>query len=276
MSRVTEHLSSLSFATWTLVVLFLWFVFGTVLCANQDFFTAFRGMNSTLTRDWLLDQGQGSTFLKAWFVGLCLIMIVMGVNLVFCSWNRILKIMRHRFSGAKLFMLIVHVIFGLVALGHLGGFMLGYKYDDVGLKKGGIFSFADDLQLKVTDVHFVDDMQVLKKSRRDIMKDEFHHKDNFVEVTLQKTGQVLVQDRIYLLKPIHYKDIQITLKRFLPPDADAASPTNGMPGVMVAIACNPVLKAFLLIYPLMILGIGVHLVMTWQRPEKENSNSKEV
>ena len=268
MSRVTEKLSSLGFATWTLVVLFLWFVFGTILCANQEFFAAFREMNSTLTKDWLLDQGHGSTFLKAWFVGLCLVMIVMGVNLVFCSWNRILKIMRHRFSGAKLFMLIVHVIFGLVALGHLGGFMLGYKYDDVGLKKGRIFAFEDGLELKVTDVHFVDDIQVLNKSRRDIMKDEFHYKKNFVEVALQKADQVLAHGRVYLLEPLQYKDIRITLKRFLPPEADAAS-SNGLPGAMVAIACNPVLKAFLIIYPLMILGIGVHLVMTWQRPEKE-------
>ncbi|SPD75499.1 conserved membrane hypothetical protein [uncultured Desulfobacterium sp.] len=269
MSRVTEQLSSLGFATWTLVTLFLWFVIGTILCANQNFFAAFREMNMTLTRDWLFNQGHGSTFLKAWFIGLCLIMVVMGINLVFCSWNRILKIMRHRFSGAMLFMLVVHIIFGLVALGHLGGFMLGYKYDDVGLKKGETFSFEDDLQLKLLEVHFVDDAQVLNKTRRDIKNGEFHYKENFVEVALQKANQVLTHGRVYLLEPFHHGNLQVTLKRFTPPEADPSS-SSTTPGVMVAIACNPILKVFLIIYPLMILGIGVHLVMTWQRPEKEN------
>jgi len=270
MNRVTERLSSLNFATWTLVVLFLWFLWGLILAADKDFFNGFREMNSTLVRDWLVDPGQGMMALKVWFVGLCLVMIIMGVNLVFCSWNRILKIMRNRFSGAKLFMLIVHVIFGLVALGHFGGFMLGYKYGDVVLEKGGMFSSEQGLDLKVTDVRFLDDPKVLQKSRREIMRDEFHYKRNFVEVALSQGDQVVLQDRIFLLKPLHYGNVRVTLKQFLPPNPQGET-TEGLPAVKFEISCNPVLKIFLIIYPLMILGIGIHLIMTWRRPEKEIS-----
>ncbi len=162
MNSVIERLSSLNVATWTLAVLFLWIVWGLGLALNDGFLNGFREMNSILVRDWLLDPGQGLMHLKIWFVGLCLVMVVMGVNLVFCSWNRILKIMRYRFKGATLFMLIVHTIFGLVALGHFGGFMLRYRYD-AKLANGRDFQFEGDYKLKVTDIYFVNDPKILEK-----------------------------------------------------------------------------------------------------------------
>jgi hypothetical protein len=267
LSKVTERLSSLNFATWTLVILFLWFVWGLVLAGSKVFFYGFREMNSTLVRDWLLDPAQGMMHLKVWFVGLCMVMSVMGVNLVFCSWNRILKIMRNRFSGAKLFMLIVHMIFGLVALGHFGGFMLGYKHGDVVLEKGEVFSFEHDFDLKVMDVHFVDDPEVLKKSRREIMRDEIHYKSNFVGVTLFQEDQMVMSGRVYHLRPLKYRNVRITLKQFLPPNPDVGA-SKGLPCVKLEVSYNPVLKVFLVIYPLMIIGIVIHLIMTWRLPEK--------
>lgn len=264
MNRVTERLSSLNFATWTLVVLFLWIVWGLALAMNNDFLNGFREMNSILVRDWLLNPTRGVILLKIWFVGLCLVMIVMGINLVFCSWNRILKIMRHRFSGATLFMLIVHIIFGLVALGHFGGFMLGYRYE-VPLENNKSFQFEGDYKLEVTKIHFANDPEILKKSRREILRDEFQYENNFAEVALYQGERLLLKDRIYLLNPLHYGNIQITMKRFLPPKENNTS--DRLPRVMLAISCNPVLKIFLCIYPLMILGIAVHLIMTWRPPD---------
>lgn len=269
MNRITERLSSLGFATWTLVVLFLWIVWGLALALNDDFFNGFMKMNTTLARDWLMDSAQGPMLLKVWFVGLCLVMAVMGVNLIFCSWNRILKILRHRFSGATLFMLIVHIIFGLVALGHFGGFMLGYRYDTP-LEKGKSFLFEEKYKLEVTDIHFANDPAVLTKSRREVLRNEFQHENSFAEVALYQDNRLLLAARVALLSPIHYQDIQITLKRFLPPKKETAS--DGPSGAMFAISCNPVLKIFLCIYPLMILGIAVHLIMTWRQPEKGNAH----
>ncbi len=271
MNSVTERLSSLNFASWTLMVLFLWIVWGLGLALNDDFFNGFKEMNSIVVRDWLLDPGHGLMHLKIWFVGLCLVMVVMGVNLVFCSWNRILKIMRHRFSGEKLFMLIVHIIFGLVALGHFGGFMLGYRYDAT-LANGRDFQFEGDYKLKVTDIHFVNDPKILEKSRREILRDEFQYEDNFAEVALYQGECLLLKDRVYLLSPLHYGNIQITLKRFFPTKEGEAS--DIFPGVMLAVSCNPVLRIFLYIYPLMILGIAIHLIITWRPPDR--GNAKEI
>ena len=255
------------------MVLLLWVGWGLGLTMDENFLDGFKEMNSVLVRDWLLAPGQGLMHLKIWFVGLCLVMAVMGVNLVFCSWNRILKIMRHRFSGAKLFMLIVHIIFGLVALGHFGGFMLGYRYD-AKLTNGRDFQFEGDYRLKLTDIHFVNDPEILKKSRREILRDEFQYEDNFAVVALYKGDRLLLQDTIYLLDPLHHGNIQITLRRFLPPKG-GVSP--GWPsGVMCTVSCNPVLKIFLWIYPLMILGIMAHLIMTWRQPEKVNNNKSEM
>ncbi|MBN1930253.1 MAG: hypothetical protein JW786_01415 [Desulfobacterales bacterium] len=273
MNKVAERLSSLNFAVWTLITLLLWFVWGIILAKNENFFSAFRQMNSILVRDWLLESGQGLNQLKFWFIGLCIVMFAMGVNLVFCSWNRILKIMRHRFNGPKLFMLIVHMVFGFVALGHLGGFMLGYRYGDLQLEKDGVFSFEQGFSLKVTDVHFEDDPKVLEKSRRELMRNEFHYERNFVEVALFQKEQLLLQDRVYLLKPLLYGNLQITLKQFLLPKDDVKT-SGGLPDVMFSVSSNPVLKVFLIIYPIMILGIAIHLIMTWRQPEQGNTFEK--
>ncbi len=272
MKKFSEQLSSLHYTTWTLIVLFLWFCWGIVLASCENYYNGFRLMNSTLIRHWLLTPDNGFFLLKCWFVGLCILVALLGVNLVFCSWNKILKFIRIRFNGPKLLMLLVHVIFGLVALGHFGGFMLGYKHDNVRLREGQSFSFQNDHEVKVAKIHFADDPVILKKSRRDLTRDEFHYRSNFAEFVMSREGREINRGRAYVLKPMRAGDIQVTLKRFTPSRARGSGKKGGKPGVVVVVSKNPVLGVFLFIYPLMIIGMAIYLVMTWKLPNKNKAN----
>jgi len=121
LKKITEQLSSLHYTTWTLIVLFLWFSWGIVLASSEHFSNGFRLMNTTLVRHWLATPDNGFFLLKFWFVGLCVVVAFLGINLVFCSWNKFLRFIRIRFNGPKFIMLVVHILFGLIALGHFGG-----------------------------------------------------------------------------------------------------------------------------------------------------------
>ena len=120
MKKVSEQVASMYFTTIILVVLILWFTWGILLAQSNTFEHEFYVMNTTLASDWFLGTQGLSKVLKFWFVGLCVSMAILAINLVFCSWVKILKIIRIKLIMNKLVMLIIHIVFGVVALGHFG------------------------------------------------------------------------------------------------------------------------------------------------------------
>ena len=275
MKKVSEQLASLYVTTIILVVLILWFTWGILLAQSNTFEHEFYVMNSTLASAWF-SQTQGlSVLLKFWFVGLCLVMAVLAINLVFCSWIKILKIIRIKLIMNKLVMLIIHIVFGAVALGHFGSFFLGYRYENVTLQQGKSFALKDGYILNLTNVHFVDNPLVLRKSPKELSADEYHHDVNFSEVTLSRDGKQVTSGQIYFLRPLIYKDIQVTLKRFTP----SKGKTGGnhalrKPGVKLVVSKNPVKFLVFSLFPVMIVGIGVYMIMTWQQPENKNATQE--
>ena len=249
---------------WVLVFLVLWMGLGLYMAGAESYTKDFRVMNSILIRDWLFSNNSGFGFLKFWFVVLCAAMIVMGINLIFCSWSKIFRIMRVRFSGNQLFMLIVHGLFGFVALGHLGGLMLGFEYNNIRLGKGIKHSVKEGYEIELKEVHFVGDAKALTKTKRDITRDELNYLKSYVDVQLKKDGEVLKSQKVFLLKPLNYGDVHVTLRSFVLPDN-----FKGLPGseteawAIFTLSRNPALKIFLIVYPVMIAGILIYLIMTW-------------
>jgi hypothetical protein len=261
---------------WTMVFLVIWLGLGLYMAGSDAYIKDFRMMNDILVRDWLFSGKSGSEFLKIWFAVLCAAMMVMGINLIFCSWSKIFKIMRARFSGNQLFILIVHGIFGFVALGHLGGLMLGFEYNNIRMGKGIKHHVNEGYELEVKDVHFVGDKKALAKSKRDITRDDLDYLNSYVDVSLSRDGELLKEQRLYLLKPMTYKDVHVTLRNFVSPEGFKGEPAPDTEAwAMFTLSKNPALKTFLIIYPVMIAGILIYLVMTWRKPHvNQNSNNK--
>jgi hypothetical protein len=273
LSRTTEKLSSMHLTLWTLVFVLVWIGLGLYLAGAESFTKDFRVMNDMHIRDWLFSDNSGSSFLKIWFVLLCAAMVVMGINLMFCSWNKIYKIMRARFSGNQLFMLIVHGIFGFVALGHLGGLMLGFECNNIRIGKGLNHTVNEGYSVAVKEINFVGDPKALGKSKRDITKDELDYIKSYVDVNLSRSGEALKDQRLYLLKPMNYGDVNVTLRGFVLPEnfkGEIGPETEAW--AMFTISRNPALKPFLVLYPVMIAGIFIYLVMTWRKSHYNQSN----
>jgi hypothetical protein len=272
MKKVSEQLASLNFTTIILVVLILWFTWGILLAQSNTFEHEFYMMNSTLALDWFSGTQGLFSVLKFWFVGLCVAMAVLALNLVFCSWVKILKIIRIKLIMNKLVMLIIHMVFGVVALGHFGSFFLGYRYENVTLQQDQSFSLKDGCILSVKDVHFVDNLHVLAIPPKELGPQQYHYKDNFSEVELSQNGKPLKRGSVYFLRPLTYKNIQVTLKRFtLPKDITGGHHPIRKPGVQLIVSKNPVKTLVFTLFPVMIVGIGVYMIMTWRQPENKNT-----
>lgn len=274
MKKIFDQLSSMQFTTAILAVLMLWFTWGVLLAESDTFSHGFKVMNSHLVPGWFSPSGRLSFLLKLWFTGLCSIMVVLGINLVFCSWTKILKTIRNKLVTPKLVMLVIHVVFGLVALGHFGSFVLGYRYENVTLQEGQAFTLPEGYAVTVKDIHFEDDMKLLYQPPKERTPGAFHPEANFCEVALTLNGSAVTRGRAYFLRPFTCNDIQVTLKRFTPPKGIKNGDHRAQkPGVRLIISKNPVKLFVFILFPVMIAGIGVYMVMTW-RPRRNFSKSQ--
>jgi len=278
MKRFFEHLSSMQFTLLILSVLMLWFVWGIFLAESDGFRQGFNAMNRFLVPVWFKNPHGLPFLLKFWFVGLCSVMVILGINLVFCSWTKFLKIMQNKQAASRFVMLMIHMVFGFVALGHFGSFLLGYRYENVKLRENQSFPLPEGYAVSVKKIHFEDDLNILSKRPRERKPGAFHPEANFCEVALIKNGKPVVQGKVYFLRPLVWEGIQVTLKRFTPfGSGGKRRPETGTPGVKLIISRNPARLLVFFLFPVMILGIGAYLVMTWRtRPSpKLNSLAKQ-
>jgi len=269
MKNLSERLSSLYLTSILLICVILWLLWGMALDGIASYAEGFNTMNRILIRDWLVSDIPGSGLLKSWFLGFCVIMFFLGMNLASSLWTHFTRLLRIRCSRPRFFLFFAHVFFGLVALAHLGSFMIGFRYENIDLRVGQTYEFEERYAVKMTEVHFVDDPGVLGKGRKKLKPDEFHYKDNYAEVAFFDRGREVSRERIFWLRPLKYKDIRATLKKFTPPPKEAGNhASDRSPGISCVISRNPFLGVFLYVFPLMLLVMIIFLVETW-RPLSE-------
>ncbi len=290
MRKITKTLSSTSLAVWILALLVFWSCFGIVLAVNPIFTGRFRDMNNFVLIDWLKSPQSSCLTLKIWVIGLCFMMFVLGINLVFCSWLRFFRLIRiKRADMAKYIMFFVHILFGLAAVAHFLGFVSGYKYENIRLSPDKSFNFSKGLSVKLLNIHYVDKPSSLMLSHGEQTSENFHYRSNYAEMEILNYGRVIYIGRAFVLRPIRFGAIQITLKKFISSESlahtgqkkkilkdgkalrkgtivgDKANRASKGISIMIIISKNTALYAFFVIYPLMIAGIAVYLVITWKR-----------
>jgi hypothetical protein len=261
MKSLTEHLGSLSLTTLTLSILLLWISGGILLNANPAFHAGFDTMNRTLLSEWLrVSNGEGT--LKTWFVGLCLGMVLLAVNLVFCSWRRIYVLLRKNFTAVKALMLLVHFLFGCVALGHFTGFMFGYRHEEILLAEGQEFRPNPGHRVRAEKIQHASIPRDPGRSGHVSSVFDLNPQQHFAEVSLSEEGSETKRQKIPLMTSFRSGSLRVTLKGF-------AAGTN--PQAVLVVSFNPTLQFFLTLYPLMIAGMILHLAITWEKPSNTNA-----
>lgn len=211
--------------------------------------------------------------MRVWFVGLCVVMAVLGINLIFCSWTKILKLMRNTKAASRLVMLIIHIVFGLLALDHFGSFVLGYRYENVNLREGQTFVLPEGYAVTVKAIHGGENPAMFQSSRKQASR-AFRSESNSCEVAVTHNGKEVAQGSVFFLRPLVYKDIQVTLKRSTPPkEAKHHNPGALNTSVRLIISRNPAKTMAFVLFPVMLAGIGIYMVMTWRPRPADKANS---
>jgi len=274
VKKLIDFLSSLHFSIWLLTFLIGWFVWAIVLTAS-GYFETFQQMNNHLMPDWLSISRGKSPLIRFWFFGLCAIATALGINLIFCSWNKFLRMTARRMNRPAMLMLAIHIVFGLVILGHFGSLMIGFRNANVRLQEGESFELKNGYRVRADAIHFVNDVSVLTKPIKAMTSDEFSFESNFVEVSLYKNDLFLKSGRLSFLKPLVLDGIQFTLKNFTPPVSGGKTGANSSSaGTILFVSRNPAKNLVLTLFPLMIIGITVYLVMTWKQPGYQQYSSR--
>lgn len=274
MKKLIDFLSSLHFSLWLLTLLIGWFAWAIVLTAT-GYFETFQQMNNHLMPDWLSISRGKSPLIRFWFFGLCAIATALGINLIFCSWNKFLKMTARRMNRPAMLMLAIHIVFGLVILGHFASLMAGFRNANVRLRQGESFELQNGFRVRADTIHFVNDVSVLTKPIKAMTSDEFSFETNFVQVSLYQNDLFLKSGRLSFLNPLVLDGIQFTLKNFIPPvSAGKTASNSSSAGTILFISRNPAKYFVFTLFPLMIVGIAVYLAMTWKQPGYQQHASK--
>jgi len=219
-----------------------------------------KAMNHSLFIDWFLQSSSHYPFLRFWFIGLCLLVVLLALNLVVCTWRRFTP--KLGLSRQKWLMFLIHLVFGLLVAGHGAGFIWGWRPPLVKAHMNSTIKLDQEHQLTVNKIIFHDDPQILKKPRSKWDSDDFSFHLNRANVSLSKNGVEIVSGEISTYNPLQKGSLQITLLGFTPP-----TPGTSIPGIRLQVSRAPFARPVIWLFHIMILLTFIYFLTTHKTPE---------
>lgn len=218
-----------------------------------------KAMNQSLFIDWFLQSSSQYPVLRFWFVSLCLLVGLLALNLVICSWRRFPP--QLGLSRQKWLMFLIHLIFGLLVAGHGAGFIWGWRPPPVKAHMNSSIELDQKHQLTIKEIIFHDNPQILKKPRNEWNSDDFSFYKNRANVSLSKNGVEIISGEIATYNPLQKGSLQITLLGFTPP-----APGTSTPGIRLQASRAPFARPVIWLFHIMILLTFVYFMMTSKMP----------
>ncbi len=258
-----KFLSSLKLSAILIICLVLMFLAGVFMSLSDPIYDALKQMNDIIILDWVLLIKTNNTAIVIWFVVFCVIAGLLGINLVLCTWNNLLKNAIKSRSVKVLSLFLIHLVFIVILVLHAFSMVIGFKYGNIRLSEDDRYKFENEYELVVSDIDFIDDYSILKKSKsssRMVMtRDKFHYKENSAELTIYNKGKEISKDNVKIFEPIVVDGIQFTMENFF------LDEKSGNIGIKLTIAKNPLTIWFFIFYGLGILSMLWFLILTWKK-----------
>lgn len=254
----------------TFVLLFILTIFmgiGIFLARLDGYKQAIVLMGDVLIYDFFKAHWKDNIVLLIWVLSICAASVLLMINTVFCSFTHQLKVALKSATLRKWSFFVIHITFLIVLSCHGISMISGSKNTDVKLFEGDSYVFLDNIKIKVLNVNFSDDREMLKLSpqkSRDLMtRKAFHRKKNYAKLSVSEKGKEVCQGKVFMLNPLKYKSIQITAIRFLHKNINGAESI----GINLTIIKNGFTGFFFIIYGVMITTLVCFIVITW-KPQK--------
>jgi hypothetical protein len=177
MKKLIKFLGSLEFTAILMLALAIWFTLGAILSVSSQYGNTMRRLNDQLVLDSLfgivvpsapvwspmfslanIEQGKMSGFPMAvgtvihWLWGAVAISFLIGINLILATKDWLMEFLRRKFNYRKVMLLLMHLLFGIVLLGHLVSAVSGFKLNGFPLKPGLHAELSDGYRLNIDRV----------------------------------------------------------------------------------------------------------------------------
>ncbi len=264
---LVEHLSSLSFCFVLMAALALWLGMGILLTRHPVADSIIKGMNDELILSWLGNSAASHPLISGWLIVLMGLSGLLFINLACCCFMQpALKIRLN--SGARpLLLFTLHVLIGLVMIGHGAHMAIGFKSSNMELLPGQSNGLPDGttIELKSASCSFASVLQHKdRQQRRQLLtRDRVRLKDNYIDFSVSREGATIQGGRACLLKPYRRGAFRVTLNRFfLIPEKSL--PDTGVPavGAVITVVENPLHELFFGVYAFMILTFLAYLIVS--------------
>jgi len=257
---IVTSLASTRLCFYLLAVLIAWLLGGIFLDAYHGTRDAIFQMNNLLILDWLIDPEPSDWRVIIWFVGFCIINGLLFINLICCTAISMQHLSWNRCGIKKLALLTIHILMALIMLGHVADMVVGYKYSHIKLTPGKSYPLPDGYCVRLDHVTYKPSLDILTMKRHDARKlltrEKFKIKENYSKITVTQKNQILFTDNVFMLAPLNYNGLRITLNKFFL----AKKKTEKTVGAVITLARNPVHEIFFIIYALMIVTLIVYTV----------------
>lgn len=263
MQKLIKFLASMKLTSILIIAVVFTMLVGGYLTSYDEIYDAFKEMNDMIIFDWLCQWSMHNTVIIVWFIVLCVIAVLLGVNLVLCLWENLFKSWLKNKRIKQLTLVLIHFVFIIIMLLHAVSFFIGYKYGNIVLKEGDEFAFEENYTLKLEKIEFVDDVDILRKkkchSRLNMTSENFHYKQSYVQIQLYENGSKLTDGQMKIFEPFYYEGIQFTTEKFI------LTKKSDKLAVKLTISKNPFAVWFFVFYGLVILLMLFYLIIRWRK-----------
>ena len=266
-----ERLSSLKFTLGSLSALMIWLGLGVFMGQPKLLASSFFDMNRMLILDWILGPAWNQPLAPLWFLGLCLGVGVMLLNLGFCTFTRLLPRLRAGNALKGWLLTLVHLVMLVVLLGHGAEMAMGHKQEELHMLPGQTVELPGGLTLGLEAVRFVSDPSVInlpyRRARWTWSSTNFKIQENWAKVVIRRGGQEVSRGELHILQPMEIDGLRLTLAGFY-------SPKNEKPvrvGVRLALVQNPLTTLFFVAYGAWVVLYAALAVLSWRNGPSNNS-----
>ena len=265
-----QKIASIKLTFFSLILLIVLMGVGVVLSLFPAYTDAIEKMNQTIVYHWIVNTWHETPLLTAWVLLVTVSSAVLFVNTACCSMTMQLHTALKTASVRRWSFFIIHFLFLMVLACHGITMVTGHKQDNIQLYPGQSHLFGDNYRIDMKNITFADDPQFLtmnrKKSRHLMTRKNIHPKLNFADITLSQNNRQLDSQRVFMLCPMRYKSIRITVTRFI------AKRQNGQQtiGVNLSVTRNIFTPFFFTVYALMIITLACFVAITWKPKAQES------
>ena len=204
------RLSSLTFGAGLMAALVPWLAIGIGLTRYEVTAPVFKAMNDRLFLSWFKAAAFDQPLIGAWLLVLFVFSGLLLVNLVCCCLYLPALKPRPQNRSKPLLLLILHLLVGLVMIGHAANMTVGYKTARIKLLPGQSAPLPDGRQLRLETLACSFPPELMNSEREQIRRrmtrDRVRLDENHADFTVLRDGQAVDAGRAFLLRPYRPPD----------------------------------------------------------------------